>query len=52
MLGVSRSSAYKLMRTGQLESKLILGQRKIFRSSFRHYLAERDDLPPVIDTES
>ena len=47
MLGVGRSSAYKLIRTGQLKSKLILGQRKIFRRSFRRYLAEHDDLAPA-----
>lgn len=47
MLGISRSSAYKLIRTGQLESKLILTQRKIFRRSVRHYLAARDDLTPA-----
>jgi hypothetical protein len=46
MLGVGRSSAYKLIRTGQLQSKLILGQRKVYRRSFRRYLAEHDDLTP------
>jgi len=46
MLGVSRSSAYKLIRTGRLKSKLILGQRKVYRRSFRRYLAEHDDLTP------
>jgi predicted DNA-binding transcriptional regulator AlpA len=52
MLGVGRSSAYKLIRTGQLKSKLILGQRKVFRRSVRHYLTECDDLPLTPDTTS
>ncbi|MEU6781442.1 helix-turn-helix domain-containing protein [Nonomuraea angiospora] len=47
MLRISRSSAYKLIRTGQLESKLVLTQRKVFRKSFRRYLAKRDDLAAV-----
>jgi predicted DNA-binding transcriptional regulator AlpA len=47
MLGIGRSSAYKLIRTGQIESKLILGHRKVFRSSVRQYLAARDELTPA-----
>lgn len=47
ILGISKKSVEKLISSGQLDSKLVLTRRKVFRHSVRDYLRVRDTATPT-----
>lgn len=51
LLDISRSSAYKLIRTGQLRSYKVLGSRKVDLDAVLDYLRNATDTP-VTATQS